>query len=44
LKQFDAKEKTIIEAGSMVRGGRFDIWSPETGITKYYHKYFQYIL
>jgi len=35
LSLYDAKEKTIIEAGSLVRGGRFDIWAPEKGITKY---------
>ena len=34
LSQYDQKEKTIIEAGSLVRGGRFDIWGPEKGITK----------
>jgi len=34
LSLYDAKEKTIIEAGSLVRGGRFDIWAPEKGITK----------
>lgn len=35
LSIYDQKEKTIVEAGSLVRGGRFEIWSPERGITKY---------
>lgn len=34
LSQFDSKEQTIIEAGSLVRGGRFDVWGPERGILK----------
>jgi hypothetical protein len=36
LQAYDQKERIIIEAGSLVRGGRFDIWGPEKGITKYF--------
>lgn len=34
LSQYDQIERNIIEAGSLVRGGRFDVWSPDKGITK----------
>jgi hypothetical protein len=34
LSQYDQKEKTIIEMGNLVRGGRFEVWGPDRGITK----------
>ncbi len=34
MSVFDQKEQTIIEAGSLVRGGRFDVWGPERGVLK----------
>lgn len=34
LSQFDAKERTIIEMGSMLRGGRYDVWGPEKAVIK----------
>ena len=34
LMEFDQKERTIIEAGSYLKGHKFEIWSPEMGITK----------
>ena len=32
---FTDKERTIIEAGSYIHGGRFEMWGPDRGIIKY---------
>ena len=33
LNEFTPNERTILEAGSYIRGRKFDVWAPERGIT-----------
>jgi len=34
--EFDERERTIIEAGSYIKGHKYDLWGPEKGITNVY--------